>query len=433
MNIKVLNNKNLVLVILGQFVSGFGTFMQSFALSLYVLKKTGSASLFASVLVVSIIPRILLTPFAGVIADRFSRKKMIVIMDFLSSLVVSAFAVVFIIYGELSLSSIYILAILLTVISSFFTPSMSAIIPDIVPKKDLADANSIRMMPESILNLLSPLTAGVLFGLFGLLPIMIINAISFFGSAISELFIKINKESILKKEGRDSYFESLKQGLKFIKTLPEIILMICVAVVANFALGPVFSVALPIVLLQDFGISEQLYGLFNSLTTVGMLIAPIFAAKIIRKHHYSKLVWSIITFDGILALIIAVLSINGIFSQIMINYVSMLFVINILLITVIWVNLAISTATQLLVRRDMMGRVSSVIGTFATIASPLGIALMGYLLEISKSYLIMGAYAVLLIVVGLLSKMGFTSLEQKGKMDVTLGLDVKEEGVLENA
>ena len=65
MNLKVLKNKNLVLVILGQFVSGFGTFIQSFALSLYVLKKTGSAALFASVLVVSVIPRILLTPFCG--------------------------------------------------------------------------------------------------------------------------------------------------------------------------------------------------------------------------------------------------------------------------------------------------------------------------------------------------------------------------------
>jgi len=433
MNLKVLKNKNLVLVILGQFVSGFGTFMQGFALSLYVLKKTGSATLFASVLVVSVIPRILLTPFAGVIADRFSRKKMIVIMDFLSALTVAAFAVVYVINGELNLLSIYILAILLTVISSFFTPSMSAIIPDIVPKKELADANSIRMIPESVLNLLSPLAAGVLFGVFGLLPIMLINSISFFASAISEMFIRIKKESILHEENREPYFESMKQGLKFIKTLPEIIVMTCIAVVANFALAPVFSVALPIVLLQDFGVSEQLYGLFNSLTTIGMLIAPIFAAKIIKKYHYSKLVWTILTFDGILAVIVAVLSINGIFPDVMINYISMVVIINVLLITVIWVNLAISTAMQLLVRRDMMGRVSSVLSTFAMIASPLGVALMGYLLEIGESYIILGAYSVLLIIVGLLAKVGFASLERKGKMDITLGLDIQEEGIPENA
>ena len=121
-----------------------------------------------------------------------------------------------------------------------------------------------------------------------------------------------------------------------------------------------------------------------------MLIAPIFAAKLIRKYHYSKLVWSILTFDGILAVIIAVLSINGIFPNIMINYISMIIVINILMITVIWVNLGIHTAMQLLVPGEMMGRVSSVIGTFAMIAMPLVVALMGYLLEIAKKLLCNG-------------------------------------------
>lgn len=427
MNLKILKNKNLVLVILGQFVSGFGTFMQSFALSLYVLKKTGSAALFSSVLALSIIPRIVLTPVAGVIADRVSRKKMIVIMDIASALAVAAFCGVFSLKGELNMLSIYILVMLLSTISSFFTPSMSAIIPDIVPKDKLADANSIRAVPDSILNLLSPLAAGILFGLFGLFPVMVINSVSFFASAVSEMFIKIDKESIQPQKEREHYFVSFKQGLKFIRSMPEIMLMVGVAVVANFALGPVFSVALPVVLLQDFGISEQLYGLFNSLTTAGMLIAPIFAAKIIKKHHYSKLVWMILTFNGFLAIIIAILSVNGIFPSIMINYVSMIIVINILIITVVWVNLAISTATQLIVPGNMMGRVSSVIGTFAMTATPLGIALMGSLLEIGKSYYIMGMYAILLVAVGLLAKVGFESLARKGKMDVTVGVEPKKE------
>ena len=191
MNLKVLKNKNLVLVILGQFVSGFGTFMQSFALSLYVLKRTGSAALFSSVLALSVIPRIILTPIAGVIADRISRKKMIVIMDMLSALSVAVFCGVYLIKGELNMVSIYILVMLLSSISSFFSPSMNAIIPDIVPRDKLADANSIRTVPESILNLLSPLAAGVLFGMFGLLPVMVINSVSFFASAVSEIFIKI--------------------------------------------------------------------------------------------------------------------------------------------------------------------------------------------------------------------------------------------------
>lgn len=433
MNLKVLKNKNLVLVILGQFVSGFGTFIQSFALSLYVLRKTGSAALFSSVLAMSIIPRIILTPFAGVLSDRFSRKKMIVLMDFISSIAVAVFIVVFVITGELNMISIYILVLILSTISTFFTPSMAAIIPDIVEKKDLADANSMREIPNSILNLLSPLVAGVLFGFFGLLPIMIINSVSFLASAISEMFINIEKESILEKEHHEPYFASFKKGLSFIKTLPEIILIMLIAVVANFAIGPIFSVALPIVVLQDFGISEQIFGGFNSLTTIGMFIAPIFAAKIIKEYHYSKLVWTILAFDGILAFIISILSIKGLFGNVMINMILMAVVINILILTIIWVNLAISTATQLLVPGDMMGRVSSVIGTMAMISQPLGLALMGSLLGIGKSYIIMGGYSILLLVVGLAASAGYKLLEKKGKMDNTIGLQPKIERVTEDA
>ena len=433
MNLKVLKNKNLVLVILGQFVSGFGTMMQSFALSLYVLQKTGSAALFSSVMALSIIPQVVLTPIAGVVADRFSRKKMIVIMDMVSSFAVAIFCGIYIINGELNLVSIYILTMLLSAINSFFTPSMSAIVPDIVPRDQLADVNSIGALPQSILSLVSPLAGGVLFGLFGLFPIMIINAVSFFASSISEMFIKIKKESIKLSHEHEPYFTSFKQGLKFIKSKPEIILMVCVAVIANFALSPVFSVALPIVLLQDFKVSEGLYGLFNSLTTIGMLIAPVFAAKIIKKRHYSKLVWTILTFDGLLTVIIAALSIKGIFPSVMINYVSMIVVINILIVTIVWVNLALSTATQLLVPGDILGRVSSVIGTLAMIATPLGIALMGSLLEIGQSYYIMAVYAVVLTAVGFASKFGFAALERKGKMDMTIGLEVPQERIEENA
>ncbi len=429
MNLKVLKNRNLLLVVLGQFVSGFGTMMQSFALSLYVLRRTGSAALFSSVLVVSVIPRILITPIAGVITDRFSRKKMIVLMDFASSLTVGIFCIVYIITGELNMLSIYILALLLATISSFFSPSMGAIIPDIVKRENLADANSIRALPESILSLLSPLAAGLLFGIFGLLPIMIVNAISFFASAVSEMFIKIKKESILHKDNKEPYIESLKQGLRFIKTLPEIIMMVGVAVIANFALAPIFSVALPIVLLKDFGISEQLYGVFNSLTTIGMLIGPIFAASIIKRYHYSKLVWSILAFNGVLSLLIAIFSFSGLFSSVYINYVAMIILINILVVTIVWVNLAITTASQLLVPKDMMGRVSSVLGTFSMIAMPLGTALMGSLLEVSKSYTIMGIYSLLLITVGFAAKIGFDSLSKKGKMDMTLGLEQAEKEV----
>lgn len=432
MNFKVLRNRNLVLGILGQMVSAFGTVLQSFALSLYVLQKTGSAALFASVLVVAAIPRILLTPFAGVLADRFSRKKMMVLLDFLSGIVVIIMIGVFSITGELSIVAVYIMVLSLTIINVFFTPAVTAIIPDIVEKDKLADANSILEMLFSVVTLIAPIVAGIMFGAFGILPLMIVNAASFFTSSFSEIFIKIENESIQKGENKEKFFVSFKQGLSFIKNFPEFFMMIGVAVIANFALSPVFSVALPVVILQDFGISEDLYGILTSLMMIGSFIAPMFAVKIIKKHHYSKLVSAILTIDAIIISLVAICSISGLFPSVWINIVSIIVLLNILMMTVVIVNLGITTARQLMVPGDMMGRVSSVLGSFGMMATPIGQAIMGSLLDTSKSYIIIAVYACLLLLSGVTAKIGFTKLAKSGKMDTTIGVTPQEAKVVEN-
>ena len=116
MNLSVLKNKNYVLVVLGRFVSEFGTYLQSFALSLFVLEKTGSPSLFASVIAISVLPRIILMPFTGVLSDRFSRKKMIVLMDILSGIFVMGVSAAYMFTDDLSLAMIYVIVIALNTI-----------------------------------------------------------------------------------------------------------------------------------------------------------------------------------------------------------------------------------------------------------------------------------------------------------------------------
>lgn len=78
MSLKLINQKDFSLLILGKLVSLVGSNMQQFALSLYVLTLTGSATIFASILSISIIPRLILSPIAGVFGDWFDRKKSIV-------------------------------------------------------------------------------------------------------------------------------------------------------------------------------------------------------------------------------------------------------------------------------------------------------------------------------------------------------------------
>jgi MFS family permease len=246
------------------------------------------------------------------------------------------------------------------------------------------------------------------------------------------MFIKIENESIQKGENNEKFFVSFKQGFTFIKSLPEFFMMIGVAVIANFALSPVFSVALPVVILQDFGISEDIYGILTSLMMIGSFIAPMFAVKIIKKHHYSKLVSAILSIDAIIIGLVAICSIGGLFPSIWINIVSIIVLLNVLIMTVVVVNLGITTARQLMVPGDMMGRVSGVLASFGMMATPIGQAIMGSLLDTSKSYIIIAIYACLLLLSGIIAKIGFTKLAKSGKMDMTIGVTQKEAKVVEN-
>jgi len=434
MNLSVLKNRNYVLVILGRLVSDFGTYLQSFALSLYVLEKTGSPALFSTVIAVSIIPRILLMPFAGVLSDKISRKKMVVLMDVLSGIFVLAIAALFIAMGELTLPVIYAIVIVLNTISVFFSPSMSSMIPDIVKKDHLADANSMMELVGAVITVAAPITAGFLYGAFGIFVILLADGISFLISAFSESFIKIEKESLIPADNKESFVTNFKEGLAYLKTVPEFIIVIGVAIIANFALAPIFSIALPVVIIKDFGLSEAVYGVVTSLMSIGMFIGPVLASGIIKKYHYSKLVSTILTLSGIICMLIAIFSINSLLPNVYINTVIMVVLINILMIIILWTNLAMATARQKIVPGHLMGRVFSVVGMFAIIAMPIGQILMGALLDKAETYWIIGAFAVLVMLSGILAKIGFAYLEKRGKMyKEPEAIDEAAEPILEEA
>src|SRR5690554_8166584 len=127
MNLRLLKQRDFALLILGKLVSLVGSNMQQFALSLYVLAQTGSATIFASMLAISILPRILLSPIAGVFGDWFDKKRSIVLLDLINALILLGFSAYVFYVGSLSILLIYLLVILLEITEIFFHSSMSAL------------------------------------------------------------------------------------------------------------------------------------------------------------------------------------------------------------------------------------------------------------------------------------------------------------------
>lgn len=237
MQYSILKDRNFSLLMFGKITSLIGSSMQNFALSLFVLATTGSATKFASILAVSIIPQLIIGPFAGVFVDWFYRKELLIFLDFFSGSIVTLFTFIYLIKGDMPLGYIYVLVIILSLISTVFQPALQTIIPTIVSKENLVDANSLNSLVMALGSLFAPIIAGVCYGSFGIKIIFIINAATFFISSFSECFLKIPRVNKPKDEINIQLFKKdFVDGVKYTFSNKNITILVTLAMILNFSM-----------------------------------------------------------------------------------------------------------------------------------------------------------------------------------------------------
>lgn len=392
MNKNLIRQKDFFLLMLGKLVSLMGSNIQQFALSLYVLEITGSATIFASMLSISIIPRVLLSPIAGVFGDWFDRKKTIVILDILNAFIIGVYAIIFIKNESFSLSMIYLLVILLEVTEIFFGSAMFAVLPSMVDKEELFDANSINSLVMNLGQLLAPVIGALIYGKFGLKLILIMNFISFLVSGVSEMFIDIPKKH--KKPDKisiKSFKDDMIDGINIIRQNKFIFIMISLGTIINFAIGPLFSIGLIFIIKEVLKATDFQFGVFQMVLSGSMLIAPILCSSYIKKIPIGKLSYVSFIFIGLLILIMAPIPSSIMLNNFSSNLIYFLlsaisFMIGIL-VTV--ANIAIGTMFNEVTPIEFMGRTSTVFNLIVTIFIPVGQMIFGFLYDIiSPSYVI---------------------------------------------
>ncbi|WEV58796.1 MFS transporter [Bifidobacterium sp. ESL0728] len=189
-----LRSGNFILLIAGQGLSLFGNTMLRFAMSMWVLDKTGSATIFATLLSLSIVPTILLMPFGGVVADRVNRRTMMVALDAVSGCVVLAATLAFGFMQTHTIVSIAVLLIALSALNALESPTVSAAIPQMLGRKDivlLRRAQAISSQVNSIMQIIPTFAGGALYALIGIRTMMGSTTICFFATAGLECFIKL--------------------------------------------------------------------------------------------------------------------------------------------------------------------------------------------------------------------------------------------------
>jgi MFS family permease len=182
--------RTFLIIWLGQLISLIGSGLTSFALAVWIFERTRQATPFAVTVLVGNLPRLLLSPVAGALADRWNRRWIMILADTGSALVTLA-AALLLTASSLQVWHIYLIALLGSLFGAFQEPAYTASITMLVPKKDLARASGLSQLGQSLEMLVAPVIAGLLFGLIGLRGIMLIDFATFFFAIGALLAVRI--------------------------------------------------------------------------------------------------------------------------------------------------------------------------------------------------------------------------------------------------
>ena len=214
-NKQTLFGKDFTLVVIGQIISLFGNAILRFALPLYLLRETGSSSLFGAVTACSFIPMILFSLVGGVLADRMNKRNIMVGLDFGTAGLILIF---YLLHGLMPIVPLMIVCLMVLYgISGTYQPSVQASIPVLVEREQLMQANAVINMVSTLSSLLGPVIGGVLFGTWGLTPILLVSIGCFISSAVMEIFIRIPVERQQTREGLFSIIRGdLRESWRFV-------------------------------------------------------------------------------------------------------------------------------------------------------------------------------------------------------------------------
>lgn len=400
---KTLYEKNFNILVLGQVISLFGSSIQRFALSLYLLDLTGSAGIFSAILALSMVPVVLISPIAGMLADRGNKKRLMIGLDSLSALLLLVY--VWIVFnGQDHVLVIATVMVLLSTISTIYQPVVNTCVPLIVSRDHLVRANAIIQQVASLSQFLGPILAGLLYGFFGITGVVIINLVSFLFSALLELFLEIPHQ---RREGQQSFkaafMTDMKESYHYLRHENLIVCrMLLFSGFYNLFLVPVFSVATPYLIKVTFALSSEVYGWAEGMIALGMIVGG-FIITYKPNHFHIKRVYQLLYLTSVSMMLMGGVVYLFHFSFIDAATSVVLFTVcGMIIMGVLGIANVLSAAyLYQAVDGAILGKILAFGSAFATLCIPLGQILFGGLLEVlsQKLYLLilMAAFFVFLV------------------------------------
>ena len=286
--------KKFLLLWTGELISSIGGGLTSFGLAVYVFNETGSAASMAVVSLLAFLPTLILSAPAGVLADRYDRRLLMMIGDGLSGLGI-LFILICMLNGHASLTQICIGVSISSIFSALLEPSYRATITDILTKEEYSKASGMVSLAGSARYLISPMLAGLLLAVSDIKLLLIIDICTF---VITVTTTQIVKRGIISSNTtkQESFLSSFKDGWKAITTKRGVFVLIMVSSIVTCFMGTFQILAEPMVL--DFADSTTL-GIVETICACGMLVSSLILGVKGIKKGYVKMLSISLAFGGI--------------------------------------------------------------------------------------------------------------------------------------
>ena len=280
------NFYKFLLLWVGEFISSIGGGMTSFGLGVYVFSKTGSATAMTMVTLVGFLPTILLGAPAGVLADRYDRRLLMMLGDGLSGLGV-LFIFLCMLQGNAALWQICLGVGISAVFSSLMAPAYRATVTDLLTKEEYAKASGLVSLADSARYLISPVLAGILLAVSDMKLILGIDIATFFVTVAVTAVVK--KGLVTKKQEEVSGFtQALKEGWQAITIKKGVLNLVLLASVMTCFMGFMQVLCEPMIL--SFCDSKTL-GIAETICACGMLVSSLMLGMKGAKGSYVRMLW----------------------------------------------------------------------------------------------------------------------------------------------
>ncbi len=278
----VLTQKEYLKNIVANSISRFGDSIDAIAFTWLVYAITGSAAWSAIVFAVNQLPSVIIQPFVGPIVEGMNKKKVMIVTDLIRGAIVIGLAVLYL-TKSVNPWILLIFTFCNSTVEAFSMPAFTAIVPKIIEEKYYTYGSSLSSTISTIVQLVGTAAGGVIIGISGVGTAIIIDGVSFFGSAFIRSFIKVEETNLRKgKLEVKEYLETLKGGIIYMKDQPVIRNFCLLAVVLNAILVPINSLQTPLIT-EVMAQGSELLSAFSVAMLIGMLLGSMVFPVIMEK------------------------------------------------------------------------------------------------------------------------------------------------------